>query len=235
MEPKVFDTYAGFRPTSFDRHIELEDREFWCVMPVSQNRDSDCLTQSNFATFLEGLGGESETVEVHRFGHWGPGWFEIILVNPANRKAMDAAYDMARALENYPVLDDEDLSRREHEEAEEARDNWAASDFRRDLIREIESVFAEDDGPVDEHQRWCRNTGMDMMVCPCGDCIQMIHDEAEQFSAKADDLSSEQLRTLAEKVCELEIERHNDGPHFSWKIDRDEVIEALSEMTVPAE
>lgn len=67
-------TYSSHRPTTFDSHIELEDREDWFLAPVSLTRDSGPLEESNFAVVLADLGGESDDVEVHRFGHWGPGW-----------------------------------------------------------------------------------------------------------------------------------------------------------------
>lgn len=118
--------YRSFVPTCFDNHITLEDRETWLVAPVSQTRDSEALEQSNFATCLEILGGESETVEVHRFGHWGHGWFELILVDPSRRDEVEAIADR---LENYPVLDEEDFSRREWEDWQESWDSWARREY----------------------------------------------------------------------------------------------------------
>src|SRR5262245_4928699 len=75
--------YADYRPTGFDRRgLNLPDQQQWLLAPCSRNRDSSLLEQSNFDVCLKALGGESETVEVHRFGHWGCGWFELILVAP---------------------------------------------------------------------------------------------------------------------------------------------------------
>ena len=107
-------TYSQFQPTGFDhKGAFLPDQQDWLVVPVSQTRDSGPLAQSNFAIALEMLGGKSETVEVHRFGHWGPGWFEIILVNPDDKERVKIANEIEASLENYPVLSDEDYSRRE--------------------------------------------------------------------------------------------------------------------------
>lgn len=109
-------TYAKFSPTAVDQAgAFLDDRQDCLVLPVSRTRDSGPLDDSNVDAALEILGGESDTVELHRFGHWGPGWFEIVLVHPS-RKA--DAEGIARRLEHYPVLDEEDLSRREQEEAD---------------------------------------------------------------------------------------------------------------------
>jgi len=63
-------TYSQYAPTGFDRsRAFLSDRQAWLVVPVSRNRDSNTLAESNFDAALEMLGGESDTVEVHRFGH----------------------------------------------------------------------------------------------------------------------------------------------------------------------
>lgn len=90
--------------TANNAAIELEraeSRENWIVAPVSRNRDSGPLDESNFASALELLGGESESCEVHRFGHWGPGWYEIIIVHPSRAREID---DLESSLESYPVL-----------------------------------------------------------------------------------------------------------------------------------
>lgn len=101
--------YKDFSPTPMDpKGYELMDRQDWFVVPVMRTRDSEALAQSNFKTALEILGGEGEDVEVHRFRHWGPGWFEIILVRPDTNAEMEGI-GIEGALEDYPVLDDADL------------------------------------------------------------------------------------------------------------------------------
>ena len=77
------ESYGEFRPTAFDpKGLGLQEQQDWMVLPTYQTRDSEHLTKSNFEAALEMLGGEGDDVEVHRFGHWGPGWFEIIIVRP---------------------------------------------------------------------------------------------------------------------------------------------------------
>jgi len=132
-----FERYGDFRPTAFDGHCPVEGREDWAVAPVGRNRDSGCWHESNFDQFLEGLGGEGDHVEVHRFGHWGPGWFEIILFDPDCKQVAEAAYDMARALQDYPILDESDLSRREWDDYQECWDNFGRCDFQRAMEREL--------------------------------------------------------------------------------------------------
>jgi len=137
-------TYSKFSPTEFDRAgAFLPDRQEWLVLPVSQNRDSGPLDQSNFAKALEILGGESEDVEIHRFGHWGPGWFEIIIVNPGNAELVKQAEDIERSLENYPVLNDEDYSRREWECFQESWESWGRRDYQKELAKKLFADFAE--------------------------------------------------------------------------------------------
>ena len=113
--------YSDFAPTCFDpKGYVLDERQDWYVLPVSQTRDSGNLAESNFIAALEILGGErTNIVEVHRFGHWGPGWFEIIIVNPRAGKTMKKALGIESSLADYPVLDESDLSAREWEEMEE--------------------------------------------------------------------------------------------------------------------
>lgn len=110
-------TYSEYRPTGFDSAgLNLPDQQSWLVLPCGRNRDSDALSESNFSAALESLGGESETVEVHRFGHWACGWFEIIIVDP-NSPAAEIAQDIDNSLADYPILDESDYSEREWERA----------------------------------------------------------------------------------------------------------------------
>lgn len=133
--------YKDFRPTPHDGHINIDrdleegdTRENWLVLPVGQNRDSETLSRANFQSALEILGGEGDKVEVHRFGHWGPGWFEIILIHPDLQKQGE---EIEAALENHPVLDDDLFAEMEHEEEYEDWELWACQDY----IRELEEVF----------------------------------------------------------------------------------------------
>lgn len=135
--------YSEFRPTSLDGHIPVEDREDWFVAPVARNRDSGTLDLSNFESALEMLGGEGVSVEVHRFGHWAHGWFEIILVHPHLAGQVE---EIEATLEYYPVLDDEDYSRREWEEDLDSWDSWGR--------REVLAALAKDFGLSEATREW---------------------------------------------------------------------------------
>jgi hypothetical protein len=84
---------------------------------VGQCRDSDDLEESNFATMLKELGGESDTVIVVRELHWAVGWVEWIAVHESDETALRIADDLNIKLADYPVLDESDWSEREMESA----------------------------------------------------------------------------------------------------------------------
>lgn len=114
--------YSEFQPTAFDArglNGERHGISDWFVAPVSQTRDSGTLSRSNFRSLLRALGGESDTVQVHRFGHWGPGWYEIILIDPADETAVQTATEIEGALADYPIVDESDHSELEWNETAE--------------------------------------------------------------------------------------------------------------------
>jgi len=118
-------TYKTHQPTRYDATGLGADRlgiGDWLVAPVSQTRDSGTIDRSNFRVCLRQLGGESDTVQVHRFGHWGPGWYEIIVIDPADETAVAAAVGIETRLADYPILDEDDHSELEHQET---TDYWA--------------------------------------------------------------------------------------------------------------
>lgn len=123
--------YRDWAPTQFDcKGLGLDDRQNWYVAPHTQTRDSGCLARSNFRTQIRRLKEANLEHEVHRFGHWGPGWVEIVLVSPS-----DSAADTVESLEcsDYPVLDDSDFSEAELEQ------EW--SEFRSFGEREFRSAL----------------------------------------------------------------------------------------------
>jgi hypothetical protein len=104
--------YKDYRPSACDMAgLGLDDQQDWFVV-AGRNRDSCVLAESNFASALKRLGGESDTCQVCRFGHWACGWLEIVLLSP-EREAEGAAIE--NALADYPILDESDFSERECE------------------------------------------------------------------------------------------------------------------------
>jgi hypothetical protein len=142
------ETYSKFRPTQFDHHIMVDSQENWLVAPVAHNRDSDVLTESNWNTFLKWIGPESDNrYQIHRFNHWGPGWFEIILINQNCAELVKIGEEAESALANYPVLDDMDYSEREQAEANEIWEKCYNVKDRIEYIRKHRSQFEFNDFP----------------------------------------------------------------------------------------
>ena len=139
----------------------LPDRQDWLVLGVSQTRDSGALDLSNFETaqrILTDGREDPEDFEIHRFGHWGPGWFEIFLVEPGSRAA-ELAEEIESDLERYPVLDDEDFSRREWDDFCESWNGWACRDFVREVVKvfglgERSEELLEDADPATLREFW---------------------------------------------------------------------------------
>jgi len=104
-------------------------------MPFGRNRDSDHSDESNFDAALKLLGGESDTVEIVRFGHWACGWVEYLFVHPSRKAETDAI--LAR-LEDYPILDEDDFSAREHEAALQSWDDYGCREFANALRNEFD-------------------------------------------------------------------------------------------------
>ncbi len=150
-------TYAKHQPTGCDpKGAFLDERQDWFVAPVCRTRDSGPLDEANFEACLKQLGGEGPDVEVHRFGHWGPGWYEIILINPINTVFVEIGELIEAGLRDYPVIDETALSEKETECEEENWDNYGRQDFMKrfpeELLDLIECVS------IDERELWrCQN------------------------------------------------------------------------------
>jgi len=112
--------YKDYAPTPMDpAGLNLPDRQDWIVAPCSITRDSEALSRSNWEVMCRGLleldPGHNDH-EIHRFGHWGPGWFEIVLVRP-NTPASRNATEAMCSLSDYPILDEMHFSELEWNEA----------------------------------------------------------------------------------------------------------------------
>lgn len=108
-----------FTPSGWDSRANYAGQtEFPGLLVVlGRNRDSDELAESNWRVALKDLGGESETVQVIRIGHWACGWVEYLCVKEGSEH-QESAQEMVDRLEEYPILDEDDFSELETEEAE---------------------------------------------------------------------------------------------------------------------
>lgn len=94
---------------------------------LGQNRDSGALDRSNFKCGLAAIGGESDTVHIVRERHWACGWIEWIAIHQDDAEALAVADNIARGLEDYPVINEDDWSELEYYEACEF---WASLSVR---------------------------------------------------------------------------------------------------------
>ena len=75
---------------------------------LSQTRDSEALTRSNFECglgLIKNVGDHPVAVAHER--HWACGWVETILIPQENTEALKIADDILWSLADYPVLDEE--------------------------------------------------------------------------------------------------------------------------------
>ena len=129
--PSGWDSYSNYMG-------EIPSKE-WLVL-LGKNRDSDILTNCNFDCALESLGGESETVEIFRFGHWACGWIEYLCVK-SGAESEKTALSIESQIEDYPVLDEEKFSDAETEEADRIWKDCYNTKDRIEYIRENRSQF----------------------------------------------------------------------------------------------
>ena len=138
-----------FAPTSFDHSLgafrAFADKLDWYVCPASQTRDSGLLDRVNFeaqSRALDLADPDGEDHEIHRIGHWGPGWYEIAIVRPGSW-CYKTAVEIDGALSEYPILDESAYSEAQYEARCEAWESMSVRD-RYELISRVGtcSVFA---------------------------------------------------------------------------------------------
>jgi len=110
--------------------------EGWYSAGFGQSRDSDALEASNFQTAYDALKplANQLSVETHdipgalddecsvqivRESHWAVGWVEWIAIHSSNTVALEKARELCKRANDYPILDEDDFSRREDEDCEQ--------------------------------------------------------------------------------------------------------------------
>ena len=142
--------FKDFKPTGFDSHIVIEHIEEWYVLPCGRNRDSNCLEESNFQAAKDllqethlseaaELAGNNDWEELS-FNHWACGHFTILVVRP-DTEAYKVAQEIEAKLEDYAVLDEDDLSERQYEAANDTWKNCYTNYQRLEYIRDNRSQF----------------------------------------------------------------------------------------------
>ena len=133
--------YQNVKPWTLPANYAGEHWDDYYSAGVGQSRDSDALERSNFRCMLNALGDESDTVIVVREGHWAVGWVEWIAIHKDDHAHLEIADKIKGKLADYPVIDEEDWSREEMEEANDVwRDCYSPQD-RIEYIREHRSHF----------------------------------------------------------------------------------------------
>ena len=114
------------------------------------NRDSDLLTESNWDSIIKEMSRRnSRSIEIMHCNHDLCGWLDYLMINTNHKKAMYRLFCLLKQLEDYPVLDEEDWSRREFEQASEAYDNWASYDVNRLCVMNDITPLLNEDGDYD--------------------------------------------------------------------------------------
>lgn len=123
----------------------------WLIV-LARHRDSDVLANSNFECAKKKLksisksynadtGEEFENVIVESSTHWAVGWVEYLIINPNHKGLVESAEDIRERLEDYPILDENDFSEREMNEANDIwRDCYRIKE-RVEYIRKHRSQF----------------------------------------------------------------------------------------------
>ncbi len=117
--PDDFLTAMAVIPRGLTLHREMGT---WGFTPFSCSAHADPLEQSNFAFVkagLEKIDPKGKYWESALFVHWATGKFDQILVDLTATKLVEFIYECWQSLREYPVLDEDDFSRRETEKEDE--------------------------------------------------------------------------------------------------------------------
>jgi hypothetical protein len=114
--------WRKFESFGWNRTAELDNPANWTIVYTHQ-RDSRLLDQSNAAAIEEALRpfldeDDPDVIEEHH-GHWACGWIDGFAIRVLRDGKVTAAFrtymDLVGRMDDYPVLDEEDYSRREYE------------------------------------------------------------------------------------------------------------------------
>lgn len=125
----------------------------YLIAPVGRNRDSSILQNSNWDAQWATLtplvadvpGEDCASPCIVSENHWAVGWVEWVAIHESNGPAIEAAEKLASTLDDYPILDDDDNSRREWDAYWEGWDKWGGF---MDFIRLLKDAFDLRDSTV---------------------------------------------------------------------------------------
>jgi hypothetical protein len=116
------DNWKQFECFCWFREPDIDDPDNWAII-YTHNRDSGLLDQSNADQITEAMepftdGGDPDVV-MESHDHWAVGHVDGFSIRVYRNGQITAAFrtyhDLAERLADYPVLDEEDYSRREYE------------------------------------------------------------------------------------------------------------------------
>lgn len=114
--------WRHFECFAWDRASKLNDADHWAIV-YTHHRDSGLLDLSNADAISKALEpfmqGDNPDVVAEHHSHWAVGWIDGFSIRVFKRgrvtKAFKAYHGLVEGMADYPVLDDEDYSRREYE------------------------------------------------------------------------------------------------------------------------
>lgn len=114
--------WQGFDCFCWLRERELDRPEDWGII-YTHHRDSGLLDQSNAEVIAEAMGrftdGEDPDVVFESHSHWAVGHIDGFSIrvyrNGTITEAFRTYHDVCERLADYPILDEEDYSRREYD------------------------------------------------------------------------------------------------------------------------
>jgi hypothetical protein len=139
--------FRDFHPSAWDskaNYVGQSDHNHWYVFNIMKTRDAELLTESNWDYICKEL--EPDKIagcEVHNFGHWACGHYDLILIHPWHKKLLERARELEKQLDNYPILDEDDYSARCEIEIDRQWDDFAREDFISELSEYTELDLTE--------------------------------------------------------------------------------------------
>jgi hypothetical protein len=93
--------------------VRLRDLGWHVATIGTTHRDADTVTHSNHRTLVKILSEIDPDEEFHGLmhcGHWAVGWMDHIVVDPKHSPLVAKLQKCAKALEEYPILSEDDHS-----------------------------------------------------------------------------------------------------------------------------
>jgi hypothetical protein len=112
----------------------------------SHNRDSTLLDESNWDSLVKQFE-KNKRFEIHHFNHWACGWVEALMIDGQRMTVKDYTeiLEIINKLEDYPLLDETDYSKREYESTlENIKGELHSATFNYDESDEYKKMESDD-------------------------------------------------------------------------------------------